>query len=88
MLYDGRVAFNPEAETWRGLLNEMRAFPDGRHDDQIDSISQFLKWVRGPRGRSFVSANGEGSAMRDEFGRCFFFQLNLPFCFSVFYSFS
>lgn len=69
MLYDGRVAFNPEAETWRDLLNEMRAFPDGRHDDQIDSISQFLKWVRGPRGRSFVSANGEGSAMRDEFGR-------------------
>lgn len=69
MLYDGRVVFNPESATWRDLLNEMRAFPDGRHDDQIDSISQFLKWVRGARGRSFVSSNGEGGSLRDDFGK-------------------
>ena len=26
------------------------AFPNGRHDDQVDSVSQFLKWssLRGP----------------------------------------
>jgi predicted phage terminase large subunit-like protein len=69
MLYDGRVRFDPSRSFWRELLNEMRAFPDGRHDDQIDSISQFLKWIRGRRGRSFVSTQGEGGSLRDEFGR-------------------
>ena len=24
----------------------MLAFPNGRHDDQIDSLSQYLGWVR------------------------------------------
>jgi hypothetical protein len=24
---------------------ELLAFPHGRHDDQVDSISQFLKWA-------------------------------------------
>jgi predicted phage terminase large subunit-like protein len=32
--------------TWLGDLQaELLQFPRGRHDDQVDSISQFLKWV-------------------------------------------
>src|SRR5262249_19663567 len=26
------------------FLHELLAFPNGRHDDQVDSVSQFLKW--------------------------------------------
>jgi hypothetical protein len=28
------------------FLNELLAFPNGRHDDQVDSISQLLNWVQ------------------------------------------
>ena len=42
--------FIPEKADW---LEELRAelvqFPHGRFDDQVDSISQFLKWARQPR---------------------------------------
>ncbi len=69
MLYDGRVRFDPNRPFWRELLNEMRAFPDGRHDDQVDSLSQFLNWIRGKHGRGFMSTHGEGGSLRDERGR-------------------
>jgi hypothetical protein len=26
------------------FLYELLAFPHGRHDDQVDSVSQFLRW--------------------------------------------
>ncbi|WP_246412951.1 phage terminase large subunit [Methylobacterium brachythecii] len=54
----GRVAF-PRTAPWLGDLEaELRAFPHGRHDDQVDCISQFVIWARdgidcGPRIRSF-----------------------------------
>lgn len=42
----GRV-FLPEHAAWRDELRaEVLAFPKGRHDDQVDSISQFLLWAR------------------------------------------
>ncbi len=28
---------------------EILQFPHGRHDDQVDSLSQFLKWATRPR---------------------------------------
>lgn len=35
----------PERAAWLDdLRSEIAAFPQGRHDDQIDSISQFLAW--------------------------------------------
>jgi predicted phage terminase large subunit-like protein len=38
--------FLPEEEPWLGvLLEELLAFPRGKHDDQVDSVSQFLKWA-------------------------------------------
>ena len=42
----GKLAFPTEVDWWPDLKNEMRAFPDGRYDDQVDSISQFLRYVR------------------------------------------
>ena len=29
--------------------DEVAKFPAGKHDDQVDSLSQFLKWVSQPR---------------------------------------
>lgn len=43
----------PEDAPWLGdLLHELLAFPYSRHDDQVDSVSQFLNWVEGPLNRS------------------------------------
>ncbi|MDQ2823582.1 MAG: terminase family protein [Pseudomonadota bacterium] len=44
----GRVAIPEEKETsWlRDYLIELTTFPASRHDDQVDSTSQFLNWYR------------------------------------------
>ena len=35
----------PTSAPWLGdFLTELLAFPNGRHDDQVDSVSQFLCW--------------------------------------------
>jgi predicted phage terminase large subunit-like protein len=39
---DGQVFFPKEAPWLRDLEDELFAFPNGRHDDQVDSISQAL----------------------------------------------
>ena len=37
----------PEAADWLDpLRSEVAQFPNGRHDDQVDSISQYLNWAR------------------------------------------
>ena len=41
---DGRVLFPREAPWLDAYIHEMRAFP-GRHDDQVDSTSQFLQYA-------------------------------------------
>ena len=34
-----------DAAPWLAdFLNELLAFPNGRHDDQVDSVSQLLLW--------------------------------------------
>jgi predicted phage terminase large subunit-like protein len=41
----GRVHL-PKSASWLDTFHaEMVAFPSGRHDDQVDSVSQFLGWV-------------------------------------------
>jgi predicted phage terminase large subunit-like protein len=46
----GHVLLPREADWLDTFLHELLAFPHGRHDDQVDSVSQFLKWtsLRGP----------------------------------------
>ena len=47
----GRVIL-PRHAPWLGeFLNELLAFPNSRHDDQVDSVTQFLGWQRGRQRR-------------------------------------
>jgi predicted phage terminase large subunit-like protein len=41
----GQVHLPREAPWLSTLLHELLAFPNARHDDQVDSISQFLNWA-------------------------------------------
>lgn len=41
----GCVRFRPGAEWLDDLENELLQFPNGAHDDQVDSISQFLNYM-------------------------------------------
>lgn len=51
----GHVAL-PEAAPWLGdFQTEIMAFPYGRHDDQVDSVSQFLSWASAHRPLQVVS---------------------------------
>jgi predicted phage terminase large subunit-like protein len=41
----GRV-YLPERADWRAAyIHELTGFPGGRHDDQVDSTSQFIIWA-------------------------------------------
>jgi predicted phage terminase large subunit-like protein len=44
----GRVILPKEAPWLADFLHELLAFPAGRHDDQVDSLSQFLYWASDP----------------------------------------
>ena len=41
----GHVYLPREASWLDTFMLELLAFPNGRHDDQVDSVSQFLNWV-------------------------------------------
>ena len=41
----GHVYLPKQADWLDGFLLELLAFPNGRHDDQVDSVSQLLKWA-------------------------------------------
>ena len=46
----------PKDAPWLGeFLSELLAFPIGRHDDQVDSVSQFLFWWQKDRARTQVT---------------------------------
>lgn len=44
LLYSGQIVFPRNAPFMEVVLRELRAFPSGRHDDIVDSLSQFLNW--------------------------------------------
>lgn len=46
MMEAGKVALPREAPWLMALEQELFAFPEGAHDDQVDAISQYLNWVR------------------------------------------
>jgi phage terminase large subunit-like protein len=41
----GHVYLPRNADWLDTFMLELLAFPYGRHDDQVDSVSQFLKWA-------------------------------------------
>ena len=48
MIANGFV-FLPETAPWLGeYLHEMTVFPNGKHDDQVESTAQFLEWLQKP----------------------------------------
>lgn len=42
----GQVHIPNDAPWLAVFLNEMLAFPGGKHDDQVDSVSQFVLWAQ------------------------------------------
>ena len=48
----GQVHLPDEAPWLADFLHELLAFPYSRHDDQIDSVSQFLNWAETRRGHT------------------------------------
>lgn len=53
----GRVLL-PRQASWLGdFRNEILAFPNGKHDDQVDSMSQFLTWMADRHRRRVVQGN-------------------------------
>jgi predicted phage terminase large subunit-like protein len=44
----GQVHFPAEADWCADFVTELLQFPYGRHDDQVDSLSQFLHWATRP----------------------------------------
>lgn len=54
----GKV-YLPEKASWLGeFQKEILAFPGGKHDDQVDSMSQFLNWATRPRSMSVKVLGG------------------------------
>ncbi len=47
----GAVHLPRQAAWLDALKSELLAFPQGLHDDQVDSISQALNWISQPRRR-------------------------------------
>jgi len=42
---EGRVWLPPQLDGLDGFLSELRAFPNGRHDDQVDALTQALEFM-------------------------------------------
>ena len=47
----GQVFLPKDAPWLHEFKVEMMAFPNGKHDDQVDSLSQFLSWIGNRQGR-------------------------------------
>jgi hypothetical protein len=51
----GATSTVPRDAPWLSALKrELLAFPNGKYDDQVDSLVQFLDWTGSRRGRGFL----------------------------------
>lgn len=66
-LYSGFAKLPREALWLDDLRKEMTTFPNGRHDDQVDCISQFLRYAVERRGRRLVKSDGCRSSRRPRY---------------------
>lgn len=53
-LYSGMAKLPRQAPWLDDLRRELMTFPAARHDDQVDSLSQFLNWAVGQGGRNLT----------------------------------
>ena len=44
MFAEGRIRVQQDQSWTRSLVNEWTTFPNGRFNDQVDAISQYLEW--------------------------------------------
>jgi len=51
----GLVLLPPSAPWLDAFVDEVRRFPNGTHDDQIDAMSQLLDWHSRPSSRMFIT---------------------------------
>lgn len=65
IIEEGRV-YLPESADWLpAFLSEVAGFPNSRHDDQVDSLSQFLNHMRHqPKGRLKITSEGRPKFQR------------------------
>src|SRR6202043_412083 len=48
-IIENGFVYIPEAAPWLAeYLHELTVFPNGKHDDQVDSTAQFLDWFKRP----------------------------------------
>ncbi len=59
----GRVFFPHDAPWLKALLAELLVFPLGRHDDQVDSISQALRWMKERGGQLPVAVKAKPASV-------------------------
>ena len=50
----GKVWLPREAPWLKDFYHELVQFPGGRHDDQIDSLVQFLRYEAGEKGNTWL----------------------------------
>ncbi len=70
MIEGGRVFVPVEAPWLADFKHELLMFPKGKHDDQVDCLSQFLDWAKKHSGRQITAADfvfSEESAVMKEF---------------------
>lgn len=56
-LIEGGQILVPADSPWIAKFHrEVTMFPNGKHDDQVDSLSQFLKWFSRPTAEPRIAA--------------------------------
>ena len=49
LIEGGQIAVPADAPWIAGFQREITVFPSGKHDDQVDSMTQFLNWLAEPK---------------------------------------
>jgi predicted phage terminase large subunit-like protein len=58
LIEEGRV-FLPDEASWKSnLTHELLSFPNTRHDDQVDSVTLFLNYMRSGRNQRRINGHG------------------------------
>lgn len=58
MIEAGRVLVPKDVPWLAEFRRELTLFPNARHDDQVDSLSQFLKWFDQPGFQWYIAGSG------------------------------
>lgn len=60
-MFEASQVYLPERAAWLAdFEKELVAFPNGKHDDQVDACSQYLEWARKKGRRGTKKATGSG----------------------------